>query len=187
MLYADESVLFTQDMETATKTPQQLLREALDDAKMTPTELGRLLGYKMAYQAVFAMLNEKTPQKFTRRKQERVADVLGLPPTHFSDPVDTMKRRAYIEKTFAEFLVSDIGKRTDPENRRIIQHMKFPGKRLPTVAFYQAIALALEGRYTIEQLTDAVMDSDELEAMNEKARSRSKLLTTKVPAKKPGK
>lgn len=164
MLYADESVLALQGM----KSPRELLADALSEKAVSPTDLGRMLGYKNPYHAVYALLHGK--RKFSRRLQERVADLLGYPKAHFEAPDDTARRVAYIHRTFQAFLRTEIGAKTDEETRRILQGMAFTGKRLPTVALYQAFALALEGKYTSDQLDQLEHDlqlNEQLDRRNE--------------------
>lgn len=164
MLYADESVLFLQDM----KSPRELLAEALDEKSLRQVDLGRLLGYKNPYHAVHQVLIGKRP--FSKRLQERVADLLGYPKNHFSAPDETAKRVAYVHRTFQAFLRTELGAKTDEETRRILQSMPFTGKRLPTVALYQAIALALEGKYTSDQFDQLEQDlalNEELDRKND--------------------
>jgi hypothetical protein len=165
MLYADESVLFAQDM----KSPRELLAEALEEKKIRQVDLGRMLGYKNPYHAVHSIVTGDRP--FSRRLQERVADLLGYPKNHFEAPDETARRVAYIHRTFQAFLHTDIGAKTDEETRRILQGMPFTGKRLPTVALYQAFALALEGKlYTSDQLDQLEQDlqlNEELDRRND--------------------
>jgi hypothetical protein len=164
MLYADETVLYLQDM----KSPRELLADALAEKGLRQVDLGRMLGYKNPYHAVHQVLMGKRP--FSRRMQEKVAELLGYPKNHFGSPDETARRVAYIHRTFQTFLHTEIGAKTDEETRRILQGMAFTGKRFPTVALYQAFALALEGKYTGEQLDQLERDlqlNEQLDQRNE--------------------
>lgn len=163
MLYADESVLYAQDM----KSPRELLADALSDRGLTPTELGRMLGYKNPYHAVYALLHGR--RKFSRKLQEKVADLLGYSRNHFEEPDLTARRMAHVHRTFQEFLKTEIGAKLDEETRKTLRGIPFTS-RLPTVALYQAIALALAGEYTTDQLGELEQDlhlNEELDRRND--------------------
>lgn len=152
MLYVDESVLLLQDM----KKPREILADALSEKGVTPTDLGRMLGYKNPYHAVYSLLHGR--RQFSRQLQERVADLLGYPRDHFEAPDRTARRVAHIHTTFQAFLETELGSKIDPETRRTLEGIPFTGRRLPTVALYQAIALAMEGRYTVDQMEQLEQD-----------------------------
>jgi hypothetical protein len=151
MLYADETALDLQDM----KSPRELLADALSEKGVTPTDLGRMLGYKNPYHAVYALLQGR--RKFSRKLQEKVADLLGYSRSHFEAPDLTAKRMAYVHRTFQEFLKTEIGTEIDEETRKTLRGIPFT-TRLPTVALYQAIALAMKGAYTTHQLAELEQD-----------------------------
>jgi hypothetical protein len=160
MLYADESVLLSQGM----KTPEEVLREALKTKGISPTDLGRQLGYKNPYQAVHSLMVGR--RKFGRELQERVADILGLPRDHFEAPDRTAARELYIHKEFQKFLLTDIGRGIDDETRRTLAGMPFTGRRLPTVALYQAIALSMRGDHTTEEIGTDIVLNEPLDVIN---------------------
>lgn len=163
MLYADETALDLQDM----KSPRELLADALSEKGVSPTDLGRMLGYKNPYHAVYALLRGR--RKFSRKLQEKVADLLGYSRNHFEAPDLTAKRMAYVHRTFQEFLKTEIGTKIDSETQRTLRGIPFTS-RLPTVALYQAIALAMDGKYTTDQLTELEQDlhlNEELDRRNE--------------------
>lgn len=151
MLYADESVLRLQGM----KTLEELINEALAREGMTASELGKRLGYVNGYQGFHDLFISKRT-KFTRKRQEQVAEILNLPKDHFEAPEKTEARRAYIRQQFEEFLQTDIAKEIDEETLRTIERIPFTGSRLPTKLLYQHIALAMKGTYSMAQVDDAL-------------------------------
>lgn len=166
MLYADASVLLSQGM----KTTKELVDEALAKAGMTPTELGVRLGYKNGYQAYHKLFVSKT-LRFAPDKQAEVADILGLPKTHFQAPDLTERRELYIRRTFLEFLKTDVAKGLDAETLRTIERIPFTGEKLPTVALYQSLALAMGGHYSTEQLDSALQLNEEVDRHSEPPRT----------------
>lgn len=137
------------------KTLEELINEALSREGMTPTELGKRLGYVNGYQGFHDLFISKRT-KFTRRRQEQVADILNLPKDHFEAPDKTEARRAYIQQQFLEFLQTDIARELDAETLRTIERIPFAGSRLPTKLLYQHIALAMQGHYSMAQVDEAL-------------------------------
>lgn len=146
------------------KTPQELLAEAIaNHPEISMSELGRRLGYKHPYQALNNLIRGK--RRFTPELQAQIADILGLPRTHFERPDLTEARKAYIRERFEEFLATDIAKRQSPDDIALIERIgrAFIGDRLPTRAFFETIALTLEGGYTTSQLRQALAENERLE------------------------
>jgi hypothetical protein len=171
MLYVDASVLQLQGM----KTPQELLAEAIKQHPViNATELGRKLGYKHPYQAINNLINGK--RHFTRQLQERVSEVLGLPKTHFEKPDETVLRNEYIRARFEEFCTTEIGRRQSPDDLKLIHRIgnAFIGDRLPTKAFFETIALTIEGSYTTAQLSAALAENEALDRAQERLTDRAK-------------
>lgn len=151
MLCVDASVLRLQDMAT----PKELVDERLSVLEMSPTELGLKLGYKNGYQG-YHDLFVSGRIKLTEEKLNQIADLLELPRSHFVAPDQTLARDRYVREKFAAFLKTEIGRSIDADTKRTIESMKFLGKWLPTVQLYQAVALAIEGRYSVAQLAEAL-------------------------------
>lgn len=173
MLYVDASVLRLQGMKTPQEmTPQQLLDKAIrDHPELNHTELGRRLGYKHPYQAINKLVTGK--KQFTPDLQERIADLLGLPKTHFADPALTEERSRFISKRLEEFRATDIGRRQSIDDMRLIERIgrAFVGDRLPSLAFFEVIALTLQGRYTFDQLSTALAENDRRELLRVEIKS----------------
>jgi hypothetical protein len=140
--------------------PGELLRDALAEAGLTPTELGRQLGYANPYLTVKRWIDGRG---FNSENQAKVAEILGLSPHHFEKPDLDAYRDRYRIRVFAEFLRTEIGEQTTPDERRILGSARFAGKLLPTVSLYAAWALALRGRIPIEQVEHVAAVNDALD------------------------
>lgn len=161
MLYTNASALLWQ----VEKTPQQILKELLENhPEHTATSLGEKLGWKYGYQGVFDIL--KGNKRFTPKLQERIAEILGVPKTHFQNTELTDKRNARIRDEFEAFLGTEIARRQRPDDIKLIERIGFAfiGDRLPTRAFFEVIALSLEGKYTTEQLSAALTENEGYDA-----------------------
>lgn len=159
MLYVDESVLRLQDM----KDIEELVAEALKRAGMTPTELGKRLGYVNGYQAYHDLFKSKRT-KLTPQHLVQVAEILGLPKDHFQEPEKTEAREAYIRQQYEEFLQTDVARELDQDELRTIERMQFTGPKLPTKLLFQHIALAMTGRYTMRQVEEALALNEALDS-----------------------
>lgn len=167
MLFADESVLQLQDMDSEKKTPQQVLAEYVKQHGIGATEFKRLCGYSNE-SALWQTINMEGT--FGERKQRKVARALGLPDDYFSKPGRTRKIEAYVEQQFDEFLKSEIGLRCEkefPEVITLLRAMPFVSTgKLPTKALFEYLALVMlgEGRFTTEELAIAQMENEEADS-----------------------
>lgn len=176
MLYVDASVLQRQDMAT----PKEMVDARLDELGMSKTQLMRELGYKTGY-ADYHTLFVTKPHQLTDEKLAAIARILKWPENHFKDPAKTLERAEYIRREFQKYLRTEIGRSADPETHRILESMQWTGKWLPSVTLYQAVTLAMEGRYTAAQLLDAL----ELEAQDRAEEAAAKETQDKAVQKAP--
>jgi hypothetical protein len=158
MLYADASVLLSQGMKTA----KELVDEALLKAGMSPTELGQKLGYKNGFQGYYRIF-VSNKIKFTPERQRRVEELLRLPHGHFAAPELTEKRELYVRRTFEQFRKTEIARALDQESLKTLESIPFNGAKLPTVELYQALALAMGGHYSTQQLDAALKLTEEVD------------------------
>jgi hypothetical protein len=145
------------------ETPQDALRRAIAESPLTPTEIGRKLGYKHPYQAIHLLLSGK--RQFTRKKQEEIAEILGKPRDYFAAPDKTEKRMQWIEAEWQKFLQTEMASKLSKDDLKVLERVgrQFLGDKLPTVAFFQHVALVLEGNYTTEQLESALKKNTRLD------------------------
>lgn len=158
MLYQRESVLFVQDMAT----PSDLLRQAIEESELTPTEIGRRLNYKHPYQAIYALL--KGTRKLTPEKQEKLAEILNKPKNHFASPGDTKTRMEQIEVEWQKFLKTETASKLEDDDLDLLRRLgrQFLGRRRPTAIFFQYLALGFGGNYTVEELESALEKNERL-------------------------
>ena len=124
-----------------------MVDQRLEELGWTPTDLGRKLGYKHAYQGYYTLfVSERT--QLTISKLQQIAEVLELPRNHFVEPDTTAARLEYVRNVLAEFATTEIGRAIDDDTRRTLASVRFLGDQLPTVRTYQALALALVGTST---------------------------------------
>jgi hypothetical protein len=150
----DSQSAFLRDLDAE---PGELLRDALTDAGMSPTELGKRLGYANPYLTVKRWIDGRG---FNAENQAKVAEVLGLSAHHFAKPDLDAYRERYRIRVFAEFLRTEIGEHTTPEERRVLGSARFNGKLLPSVNLYTAWALSLQGRITLAQVVHVAADNE---------------------------
>jgi hypothetical protein len=168
VIHPPESVLLLQDMAA---TPGELLREALERADITPTELGKKLGYTMPYQTVKRWIDGRG---FNAENQRKAALALELPSNYFEQPDMAAARERHRLRIFAEFLRTEIGQQTSPEERRILESTRFPDKMLPTVHLYTAWALALQQKITFDQVLEVAAENESLDRELEEHRERNR-------------
>jgi hypothetical protein len=152
MLYVDASTLLTQGMATI----KRIVDQRLEELGLEKTELGRRLGYKNPYLGYYQLVSSDRV-KLSDEKLERIAEALEWPRDHFKDPAKTIDREAYVRDIFEQFMKTDVARAADPETLSIIKSMKWLGKWLPSVKLYQAVVLAMEGRYTAAELAQSHM------------------------------
>lgn len=150
MLYVHAAVLFTQDMAT----PKEMVDDRLAELGWSKTEFAKKLGYT-TYQGYHDLFGSQRT-KLTDEKLAQIAEVLEWPRDHFKDPNKTIEREEFVRKTFAKYMRSEVGLKSDAETNKILESMRWVGKFLPSVRLYQAVALAMEGKYTPEQLVGAL-------------------------------
>jgi hypothetical protein len=161
-----------------TKSFKELLDEALVEARKSKSDLGRdFMGRKSnPYQGYYDLVNpEKRQLRVTPELLDLLCAWLGKPKGHFGDPDTSASRAAYIRRTFAEFLATDIARETPPDILEIIEHIPFNGQKLPTKDLYQAIAIAMRGgKYTASELLHAVEFNESLASVPLPAKKRRK-------------
>jgi hypothetical protein len=176
-----DSFLLLHEMIAA--APGELLREALQRAGMPPTELGKRLGYTTPYQTVKRWIDGRG---FNAENQRKAAEVLGLPHNYFTQPDLAAARERHRLRVFYDFLRTEIGQATTPEQRRILESTRFPGEILPTANLYAAWALALQERIPFDQVMEVAKENDALDRELEEHRRRNALQLVK-PHKPPAK
>lgn len=174
-MHPHESVLLLQDMAA---TPGELLREALERADSSPTELGKKLGFTTPYQTVKRWIDGRG---FNPENQRKAAIALGLPSNYFEQPDDAARRERHRLRIFAEFLRTEIGALTTPEQRRVLESVRFPDRILPTVHLYTAWALALQDKITFDQVPEVAAENEALDRELEEHRLRN--IVRRLPPK----
>lgn len=169
-----DSILLLHEMIAA--PPGELLREALERANTSPTELGKKLGYTTPYQTVKRWIDGRG---FNAENQRRVAEALGLPANYFTHPDLAAARERYRLRVFSDFVRTEIGRQATSEHRRILESARFTGDLLPSVNLYSAWALALQERIPMDQVLEVAEENDALDRELEEHRKRS------APAKPP--
>jgi hypothetical protein len=178
-----DSILLLQEMIAA--TPGEILREALQRAGITPTELGKRMGFVTPYQSVKRWIDGRG---FNAENQRRAAEALGLPANYFVQPDLAAARERYRLNVFYDFLRTEIGMRTTAEHRRILESARFTGELLPSVNLYSAWALALQDRIPFEQVLEVAAENDLLDREIEEHRQRAEAQRpAKTPRAKPPK
>jgi hypothetical protein len=150
MLYVHASVLFSQDMAT----PKEMVDARLRDLKMSKATLARKLGYA-GYQWYYDVFSAGRT-KLTDELLEQISEALGWPRDHFKKPGATLRRSEYVQREFAKFLDTEVGREAHPETIKILSSMQWTGEFLPSAKLFAAVTLAMEGRYTPAQLVDAM-------------------------------
>lgn len=130
---------------------------------MSKTDLARKLGYT-SYQGYHDLFVSHRIQ-LTEEKLEQIAEALKWARDHFRKPGASLRRTEYINKEFAKFLDSEIGRESHPETVRILRSMQWNGEFLPSARLYRDVALIMEARYTPAQ----ILDAQHLEEMDAKA------------------
>lgn len=158
MLYVDASILLSQDMAT----PKELVEEELERRKWSKAKLMKTLGYSTGF-ADFYSLFVKNPHQLTKEKRIQIAEVLGKPRDWLMEDGDAraQKREIYIRREYKKYLASPAGRVADPETHKILESMQWNGKYLPDERLYVAVSLVMEGRYTAEQVLDALQLEDD--------------------------
>lgn len=157
VLYVNASVLLTQDMAT----PKEMVDARLRELGWTKAEFSRKLGYS-GYGGYYDLFSAQRTQ-LTDERLEQIADLLQKPRDWLKarGEQNARKREHYIREQFALYLESEVGKSADPETHKILGSMQWTGKWLPDVRLYQALTLVMEGRYTTEQVLDAIKLEEE--------------------------
>jgi hypothetical protein len=139
----------------AEKPPlRDVITSALKAADMSPTELGRRLGFANGYQG-FHNIFISGRTAFTPDRQREVEDILKLPRGHFDHPTETERRQRLVREAFEAFLATEIARELEPELLRTLKDMPFYGPRLPTRDLYIMIAAAMSGKGTVVEVARA--------------------------------
>lgn len=139
----------------------------IEELGITPTELGRRMGYSNGYQGYHDLLVGKRV-KLTPKKLASLAGALEVPVSSLERPDEAKLRDAQVKRVLDEFLRTPYGASVAPSTKQTLASMRFLGERLPTVALYRFVALLLEEQYTVPQLTDAM----ELERTDREAEAK---------------
>jgi hypothetical protein len=143
MIYASAAAFDLQAM--ATTKQSELLRQALEAAGLTPTQLGKKLDYGNAY---FQVWQYMTGRPMGPRVQKKFAQALDLPDDYFADPDRTALRQARNQRVYDLFMTSEDGRAADPAELAAIRRM-LPTMSAPTVDTLKAVLFALRNRGTM--------------------------------------
>lgn len=136
---------------------EDIVKDALKAADMSPTELGRRMGFSNGFQGYHRIFVKQTTA-FTPKRQRQAEDILGLPRGHFDNPSETERRRRLVRQAFEQFLETDIAKELeelDPELIRTLKDIPFYGPRVPTRDLYIMVAAAMSGKGTVREIAEA--------------------------------
>lgn len=170
MPHADEADLFAELMNFIAKSPQQLLRELLEEKGLRNVDLGKMLGLRNPSLAVTGMLADDKPGKprrFGAPRQRKVAKLFGLPPDYFTSATIGAKLDAHRRSMWRQFTESPVAALLSPEQGEIVKWICDEAplrKPYLNASFLKAVALALldPDRYTSEELVFAAQENEEL-------------------------